>query len=147
MGGNSTHRILLTTSVHLGLKRAFPKREWLRQIHPVMICSGPANWGSPYNFSYYWPNVMVVYLSFQVIRKRYLAFWAKYNYVIAAAFPAGIALSAILIFFCLQIPKGGLSINWWGNSVSYEGCEGTACVRMVIPEVGYFGQAPGSNWI
>ena len=131
--------------VHYGLRRAFPKQEWIRQIHPVMIASGPSNWGSPYNLSYYWPNVMVAFLSFQVIRKRYLSFWAKYNYVIAAAFPCGIAVAALIIFFALEIPKGGLSIDWWGNTVSYEGCEGSACTRLPIPQQGYFGPAPGSK--
>jgi hypothetical protein len=110
-----------------------------------MIAAGPSNWGSPYNFSYYWPNVMVAWFSFQFIRKRYMAFWAKYNYVIAAAFPAGIALAALVIFFCLQIPKGGLAIEWWGNDVVYQGCEGTACVRFEIPEKGYFGPDPNTN--
>ena len=131
--------------VHLLIRRAMPRREWIRQIHPVMIAAGPANWGSPYNFSYFWPNVMVAVFSFQFIRKRYTGFWAKYNYVIAASFPAGIAVAALVIFFALELPAGGLSIDWWGNNVSYEGCEGSACTRFPIPDQGYFGPTPGTN--
>jgi hypothetical protein len=88
---------------------------------------------------------MVAWFSFQFVRSRYTALWAKYNYVIAAAFPAGIAVAALVIFFALELPVGGLSIDWWGNSVSYEGCEGSACTRFPIPESGYFGPAPGTN--
>ena len=130
-------------TAHLLIRRSMPRREWIRQIHPVMIAAGPANWGSPYNFSYFWPNVMVAVFSFQYIRKKYTAFWAKYNYVIAASFPAGIAVAALVIFFGLELPAGGLAIDWWGNSVSYEGCEGSACTRFPIPDKGYFGPDPG----
>jgi OPT family small oligopeptide transporter len=126
------------------LRRRFPRSEWLRQVHPVMIATGPATWGSPYNMSYYIGNVYVVLFSFQYLRKRYPGFWAKYNYVVAAAFPAGIAVSALVIFFALAIPKGGLSVDWWGNSVTGLGCEGNGgCPRLVVEEGGYFGPAPG----
>ncbi|ORY23933.1 OPT oligopeptide transporter protein-domain-containing protein [Naematelia encephala] len=124
-----------------GLTRTFPRQKWLRQLHPVMICGGGLLW-SPYNFSYYWPTVIITYLSWGIVKKRYLAFWAKYNYVLAAAWMAAIAVAAIIIFFGLDIP--GIEIDWWGNNVSYEGCEGSACVRLEVPEVGYFGPPPGT---
>lgn len=111
-----------------------------------MIAAGPSTWGSPYNFSFFVGNVYVTWFSFQFIRKRYLGFWAKYNYVIAAAFPAGIAISTIVIFFALEIPKGGnLQPVWWGLTVTGDGCEGSGCVRYTdLPAVGYFGGAPGT---
>ena len=110
-----------------------------------MLAAGPSTWGSPFNFSYFIGNVYVTWLSFQYIRKRYLGFWAKYNYIIAAAFPCGIALSGILIFFALEIPKGGVAIDWWGNNVVAEGCEGLGgCPRLILANNTYFGSAPGS---
>lgn len=131
--------------IYWGLRKAFPRSELLRQVHPVMITAGPSTWGSPYNMSYYIGNVYVTLLSFQFIRKRYTAFWAKYNYVVAAAFPAGIAICALVIFFCLSIPHGGIDIEWWGNTVTGLGCEGQGgCPRLPIPERGYFGDAPGT---
>lgn len=57
--------------------------------------------------------------------------------MIAAAFSAAIAISAIIQFFAISWP--GLEVDWWGNTVSYEGCEGTACRLLPIPEKGYFG--------
>lgn len=55
-----------------------------------------------------------------VIRRRHFAWWAKYNYVLSAALDAGVAISALVIYFCLQFPLnghiGGNSIQkWWGN--------------------------------
>ena len=124
----------------------FPRSERLRQIHPVMLAAGPSTWGAPYNMSFFIGNVYITWLSFQYIKKRYLPFWAKYNYIIAAAFPCGIAFSALVIFFALEIPNGGLAINWWGNTVPYAGCDGMGgCPRYTtLPEVGYFGGAPGT---
>jgi hypothetical protein len=29
----------------------------------------------------------------------------------------GTALSLITIFFTLQLPRGGFTLNWWGNNV------------------------------
>ncbi|OCF34038.1 OPT family small oligopeptide transporter [Kwoniella heveanensis BCC8398] len=128
------------------LRRKFPKSSFLRQVHPVMLCMGPVSVAAPYNLAYYISNLYVNLFSFQYIRKKYLAFWVKWNYVIGAAFSTGIALSALVIFFALQIPKGGtLAIDWWGNNVVNLGCEGQGgCPRLDIPEVGYFGPAPGT---
>jgi hypothetical protein len=32
-------------------------------------------------------------------------------------FSVGTVCALIIIFFTLQFPKGGLSVNWWGNTV------------------------------
>jgi hypothetical protein len=48
------------------------------------------------------------------------------------------------MFFVLQLPKGGVVIDWWGNNVVALGCEGQGgCPNLPIPDVGYFGPAPG----
>ena len=42
----------------------------------------------------------------------------RYNYILSAALDSGVAISLIVIFFALQLPKGGtININWWGNTV------------------------------
>lgn len=57
------------------------------------------------------------------IKPRYLAFWSKYNFVLSAAFSSGIAIAAIIMFFALQ--WNSLSLDWWGNSVTAQGYEGS----------------------
>ena len=47
------------------LRRRFPRSEFLRQCHPVMLTVGPSTWGSPYNMSYFLGNVYTVLFSFQ----------------------------------------------------------------------------------
>ncbi|KAL1405976.1 hypothetical protein Q8F55_007658 [Vanrija albida] len=128
-----------------GLRKLFPKNEMLRQAHPVMIAAGPAYWGAPYNMSYLIPNLYITVFSFGYIRKHYTAFWAKYNYIVAAAMPAGIAVSALVIFFALAIPKNGtIAIDWWGNNVISQGCEATGCVRLKVAPGEFFGNPKGS---
>lgn len=70
----------------------------------------------------------------------------RYNYVLASAFPTGIAVTAIIIFFALQIPKGGLELNWWGNEIVNAGCDGNGGCPLydTLPDVGYFGPAKGT---
>ncbi|KAI0688500.1 OPT oligopeptide transporter [Cytidiella melzeri] len=58
-----------------------------------------------------------------VIRRRHFAWWTKYNYVLSAALDSGVAVSAVVIFFCLQYPRNGTIgantvLTWWGNVVS-----------------------------
>lgn len=138
---------LVTVLVYWGLRKKFPKNEWLRQLHPVMIFNGGAYWGPPLNMSYFIGNVYITVFSFQFIRKRYTAFWAKYNYVLAASFPAGIAICALVIFFGTAIPKDGAyaTIAWWGNDVTGIGCEGGGCPRLTLADGEVFGAPVGSG--
>lgn len=39
----------LMVIAYWAVRRKYPRSEWLRQIHPVMIAAGPSTWGSPYN--------------------------------------------------------------------------------------------------
>jgi hypothetical protein len=40
----------------------------------------------------------------------------EYNYITSAAFDVGLALSAIIIFFCVVLP-GGAMPNYWGSTI------------------------------
>ncbi|KAF9051443.1 OPT oligopeptide transporter [Panaeolus papilionaceus] len=103
----------------------FPKATWLRYINLPIFFSGTAFLppASPVNYV----SWGVVGFIFQyVIRRRHFAWWAKYNYVLSAALDAGVAISALVIYFCLQFPLnghiGGNSIQkWWGNSIVTRG--------------------------
>ncbi|KAH6879423.1 OPT oligopeptide transporter protein-domain-containing protein [Thelonectria olida] len=114
--------------------RKLPRTHWLTKIHPVVIFSGGHTW-SPYNLAYMWPAVVPGWLSWVVVRKRYLAFWSKYNYVLSAAFQTGVALAAVVIFFAVSYH--GADIDWIGNNAD-QGCEAEACTRLTVPEGNYF---------
>lgn len=65
----------------------------------------------------------------------------RYNYVVSAAFSAAIAIAAIAIFFALQ--WSSVELGWWGNEVSFRGCEGQVCARYELAEGEYFGPRVG----
>ncbi|KAG0320947.1 hypothetical protein BGZ99_004230 [Dissophora globulifera] len=51
------------------------------------------------------------------IKRRHFGWWSKYNYVMSAALDAGVAISAIVIFFALQNNNIQMPV-WWGNNPS-----------------------------
>ncbi|KAG2337109.1 OPT oligopeptide transporter [Suillus weaverae] len=70
----------------------------------------------------YVPWAIVGFIFQYVIRRRHFSWWTKYNYVLAAGLDTGLAVSIILIFFCLQYPLNGTIgatnvATWWGNTV------------------------------
>lgn len=51
------------------------------------------------------------------IKKRFFAWWTKYNYVLAAALDTGTAISGIIIFFAVSYP--GYTFPDWVRTASY----------------------------
>ncbi|KAK8091468.1 OPT oligopeptide transporter protein-domain-containing protein [Apiospora hydei] len=123
-----------------GLQRLFPRSSFLRQMHPVALLYG-AMFLAPYNVGYLLPCLPIAYFSWVYTKKRYLAFWSKYNFVTSAAFSVGVALTGLVCFFSLQYT--GVELKWWGNEVIYQGCEETACTLYQVPEGGHFGPGVG----
>ncbi|KAG2073818.1 OPT oligopeptide transporter [Suillus decipiens] len=77
----------------------------------------------------YVPWTIVGFIFQYVIRRRHFSWWTKYNYVLAAGLDSGLAVSIILIFFCLQYPRNGsIGANnvakWWGNNVFLDTADG-----------------------
>ncbi|CAI5759167.1 unnamed protein product [Candida verbasci] len=111
-------------------------------LYPIFAC-GFLIW-APTNLAYVTGGLYVGYAFMHYIRKRFRAWWAKYNYIFASAIGAGNAFSAIIIFFAVQYhPK---DISWWGNTVSYGGYEGFPAAHLnatlQAPD-GYFGPRKG----
>ena len=78
-----------------------------------------------------------------LILHKYFAWWAKYNYILAAALDTGTALSGIIIFFAVSYP--GFSFpDWWGNTVFVNTADGEGLSYLPLPARGYFGPANGT---
>ncbi|KAF7369549.1 OPT oligopeptide transporter [Mycena venus] len=92
----------------------------------------------------YVPWAIVGFIFQYVIRRRHFAWWTKYNYVLSAAMDAGVAISAVLIFFCLQYPRNGtIGLNtiqaWWGNTVYTNTADWNRTPVISLPVNGTFG--------
>ncbi|KAK0472353.1 OPT oligopeptide transporter protein-domain-containing protein [Armillaria novae-zelandiae] len=76
----------------------------------------------------YVPWAIVGFIFQYVFWRRHFSWWTKYNYVLSAAMDSGVAVSAVIIFFCLQYPmNGNIGINtvqkWWGNTVPFSNAD------------------------
>jgi len=74
--------------------------------------------------------------------RRHLAWWEKYNYVLSASLTAGVAVSALVIFFA--VGYNPTPLHWWGNDVSGAGADGAGTPILPIPDKGYFGPDRGT---
>ncbi|KZT06289.1 OPT oligopeptide transporter [Laetiporus sulphureus 93-53] len=97
------------------LARRYPYSIWRYVNTPVLFAGlGQMPPASGINYSSW---VMVGAFFQWFMRRFHFRWWMRYNYILSAALDSGVALTLILIFWCLQYPKGGVSINWWGNTV------------------------------
>ncbi|KAF8137872.1 OPT-domain-containing protein [Mycena galopus ATCC 62051] len=112
----------------------------LEYLHLPVLLNGGLIW-APYSLAFLWPAVPIGFLFNVFIKRRYVAWWSKYNYVTTTAFSTAIAICGIVIFFGIEWP--GVEINWSGNTRPFEGCDAMGCARLPLPEQGFFGPGPG----
>ncbi|BFZ59744.1 hypothetical protein YB2330_000761 [Saitoella coloradoensis] len=112
------------------LVRRYPN-SWLKYV------SMPLFFGS---LGYIPPATAVNYLSWCsvgfifncLIKRKFPPWWSKYNYVLSAGLDSGLAISTIVIFFCLGLT--GVSLDWWGNTAVFETLDMTkAVLKKVVP--------------
>ncbi|KAK9464670.1 OPT oligopeptide transporter protein-domain-containing protein [Lipomyces arxii] len=115
---------------------------YLRQVHPVIIISGFTTFGAGYNLSYYTPGMYLSFIFMYYIRRHYLAWWTKYNYILSSGLSAGMAFSGILIFFALQYTNK--TLVWWGSTVSQAGVDGQGVATLLDAPTEGFGPPIGS---
>ncbi|KAJ7058464.1 small oligopeptide transporter [Mycena amicta] len=101
---------------------------FIRYVNFPVIFSG-TGLIPPANSNNYVPWAIVGFIFQYVIRRRHFAWWTKYNYVLSAALDSGVAVSAVVIFFCLQYPRNGTIgqnslLTWWGNTVWQKTADG-----------------------
>ncbi|KAF7301839.1 OPT oligopeptide transporter [Mycena indigotica] len=128
---------LISWLIHLKWPNSF-----IRYINFPVIFSG-TGYIPPASAINYVSWALVGFIFQYVVRRRHFSWWTKYNYVLSAALDAGVAVSAVLIFFILQYPKGGtIGENtiqtWWGNTVYSNTLDGS--------RVGLLKVAPGETF-
>ncbi|POS75725.1 hypothetical protein DHEL01_v205881 [Diaporthe helianthi] len=118
----------------------FPFVASLLWLNPILIIQGIQHW-APSNLSYKTPGMILSFIFMYWLPRRHLAWWEKYNYVLSAALTAGVAISALVMFFAVSYRP--VSLKWWGNTVSSAGVDGSSVGILPIPERGYFGPEKG----
>lgn len=128
----------------IAFKRYGPKK-WTRYFQPTLIIGGMISY-APTNLAYLTGGLYMSAAFMWYVRSRYPAWWEKYNYILAGALEAGIAVSGIIIFFAVQYHDK--AIDWWGNNVPYQGIEGGYGQQSLLNATlsapdGYFGPRVG----
>ncbi|KAG0199496.1 hypothetical protein BGX28_007254 [Mortierella sp. GBA30] len=95
------------------LFKFFPKATWLNYVHwPVLLSASSY---MPPALPYMYTNGLLLGFIFSYWLRRYrYNWWSRYNYLTSAALDTGVAVCALVIFFCIQ-SWGGKMPNWWGN--------------------------------
>ncbi|KAK4231881.1 putative oligopeptide transporter [Podospora fimiseda] len=110
-------------------------------LNPILIIQGIQHW-APSNLSYKTPGFILSFVFMYLLPKYRLAWWEKYNYVLSASLTAGVAVSALVMFFA--VGYNPVKLDWWGNRVSSAGLDGKGGAILEMPERGYFGPEKGS---
>ncbi|EME38617.1 hypothetical protein DOTSEDRAFT_91998 [Dothistroma septosporum NZE10] len=121
----------------------YTKKDWLKKINWPLIFVGTYNVPPATGINYSsWAIVNLIFNHW--IKNRFFAWWAKYNYILAAAIDFGTAFAGIIIFFAVSYP--GYSFpDWWGNTVFLNTADAKGLAYKSMPESGYFGP-PNGTW-
>lgn len=116
-----------------------------RYFHPTIIIGGFLMY-APYNLLYYTGGFYLSFIFMYYIKKNYILWWEKYNYILTSALSAGVAFSALIIFFTVQ--NDYTAFDWWGNKVNDQGIEGGLAPKYTWLDVkqaedGYIGLRKG----
>ncbi|KAI7358979.1 small oligopeptide transporter, OPT family [Hortaea werneckii] len=123
-------------------------REFFRHINWPLVFVGtynvPPATGKPNRRINYSSWALTNLIFNHWIKNKFFPWWAKYNYIVAAAVDTGTALAGIIIFFAISYP--GYSFpDWWGNNVYLNTADGRGDAWKPMPESGYFG-FPNGTW-
>lgn len=100
------------------LARRRPESFWKYVNMPIFFGgTGMIPPATPLNYLSY---CMVGFVFNYVIKKRYGAWWRKFNFIVSAALDSGLAISTIVIFFTLGLSglNGGSFVSWWGVNIA-----------------------------
>ncbi|CAI5759300.1 unnamed protein product [Candida verbasci] len=92
-----------------------------KYFEPTIIMGGFLDF-APYNLAYYTGGLYLSYIFMYEIKRNYLLWWEKFNYILTSALSAGVAFSALIIFFTVQY--NSIKLEWWGNLIHKQGIEG-----------------------
>lgn len=101
----------------------------IKKINPTLLFGGAGTIPTVTGFNYSTWAVVGFILNFWVHRRRHL-WWKKYNLVLAVGLDCGVAIAAILIYFCVVYTGASANYTWWGTTVSKTGCDANGCPHL-----------------
>lgn len=115
----------IALAVHL-LRIFLPKNKFLQNLNPILLVGGAAQIPSVTGINYSTWFVTAFIFNF-IIHRRKHHWWKKYNLVLATGLDCGLAIAAIIIYFCVVYTGGSDNFSWWGTTVADSSCDAKAC--------------------
>lgn len=94
------------------LSKKFPNQKWIKLINMPIILGATGSMPPARSVNYITWLAVGIFFNFYVYRK-FKAWWARHNYILSAALDAGLAFTAVLLYFTLQ-SRDIIGPNWWG---------------------------------
>ncbi|CUM63902.1 uncharacterized protein PRCAT00001490001 [Priceomyces carsonii] len=107
----------------------FRPNSFVKRLSPVLLVAGASNIPSVTGFNFSTWFVVAVIFNFY-IRRRHVDWWRKYNLVMAIGIDCGVAIAAIIIYFCVVYTGASSRIQWWGTEVASIGCDSEGCPHL-----------------
>ena len=106
-----------------------PRSVFWKKVNPTLFLAGAAQIPAVTGFNYStW--FVVSFIFNYLIHKRKNAWWKKYNLVLATGLDCGLAIAAIIIYFCVVYTGGSANLKWWGTTVAGKGCDAKGCPHL-----------------
>ncbi|CCH41466.1 Oligopeptide transporter [Wickerhamomyces ciferrii] len=115
--------------VMCALQWKYPKSSLLSKLNPTLFFGGAGTIPTVTGFNYSTWFFVGFILNFWIHRKKH-AWWKKYNLVLAVGLDCGVAIAAILIYFCVVYTGGSENYKWWGTTVAKAGCDAKGCPHL-----------------
>lgn len=115
----------------------------MKWLNPALVIQGIQHW-APSNMAYKTPGFILSFVFMYWLPRHRLVWWERYNYTLSAALTAGVAVSALIMFFAVGYHP--VRLSWWGNTVSSAGMDGRFenVGLLSLPGRGYFGPEKGT---
>lgn len=117
-----------------------PNSTFWKKANPTLFLAGAAQIPSVTGFNYSTWFVVSFIFNF-LIHKRKNPWWKKYNLVLATGLDCGLAIAAIIIYFCVVYTGGSANFKWWGTTVAGKGCDATGCPHLPAKNIKF---SPGT---
>ncbi|KAA8898250.1 hypothetical protein TRICI_006618 [Trichomonascus ciferrii] len=134
--------LLLGAAVSLAvwLLQRWKPNKFTKSINPALLMGGASSIPKVTGFNYSTWAVVGYIFNFYIHRK-YNPWWKKYNFVLAISLDCGVAIAAIIIYFCVTYTGASDNFSWWGTTVGTNGCDENGCSHLPIDQL-----TPPSGW-
>ncbi|KAI0257320.1 OPT-domain-containing protein [Lactifluus subvellereus] len=123
------------------LARRYPRSRW-RYVNIPVVLAAP-NMVPPANGMNFGSWILVGCFFQWFMRRFHFRWWMRYNYLLSTGLDAGVIVGLVVIFFTLQMPRGGINVNWWGNDVWKNTADAQMTPLKIVPPGQIFGP---STW-